>query len=227
MALISRYVCRREPILDIGCGSGNSIRLIVSSCSSCVYVVGVDVDFEGLLKAKTRLPTGSCLIDLVCCDASTLPFRSAAFASSTMILTLHEIDEKLVDKVLDEVWRALRVDGVLFFADKLLFEATKPSEELTLLVEEIYHKVVEHATGIRPWGLRRPTEYVSKLTRHGFELRITDTVRGKYLDCREFLSSWGKNTLKLLEQVKDEVKKKELTKLLDRVRDLGSRYGFR
>lgn len=222
--IVREYICMCGPILDIGCGSGSSIRLISDSCGSGIYIVGIDLDFERLMRAKQLL--GSYFVDFIHCDASMIPIRNTSIAAAAMVLTLHEVDERLADMVLDEVWRTLKPDGMLFFVEKFLFKTSKPSEKLTMLTEEAYHKAVEYVIGSRFWGLRKPEEYISKLIEHGFKLLVTDILHGKYIDGETFLSSWGRDTLRLLEQVGDEAKRKELAELVHRIRSLGSKYGY-
>ncbi len=82
---------------------------------------------------------------LVCGDALSAPIASSAVGAVSLAMTLHEVEESLVDAVLDEIWRILALGGVLFFFDRMLFEPRSPAEELVILTENAYHKAVEYA----------------------------------------------------------------------------------
>jgi len=222
--VVQEYVCKHNVVLDIGSGSGGSIKMVTDSCDLNTYVVGIDKDCEKLLRAKGFLK--GFITDLICCDASTLPFRDLSIPTSTMSLTLHEINEKLVDSVLNEVWRVLKAGGKLLFIDKILFKASSPSEGLTALTEEAFHKVMEYVTGIKPYGLKGPEECLSRLVTHGFKPLLTNTAMGKYVDGGSFLRNWGKDTLRLLNEIRDEARREECTKLIQRIRKIGVKHGY-
>jgi len=223
-SLIKGYVCRGAWVLDVGSGSGRSAGLIINSCGSSAYVVGVDKDFERLLRAKSLL--GSCLIDFISCDAARLPIRDESLGASSVILTLHEVEEELVCNVINEVWRVLKRNAAVLFVDKCLFEPLKPSEELAVLTEEAYHKALEYVEGTKLLGLRKPEEYINIFKEHGFTLKVSNVIEGRHVDSEKFLSSWGKDTLKLLEQLSDNMKKTELIGLVNKIRSIGGKYGY-
>ncbi len=223
--LVRKHVCGGLRVLDVGTGSGGSIRLIIDACGSMQhYVVGVDVNLERLFKAKLTL--NNYLTDLIGCDASSLPFRDMAFDAVLMALTLHEVEVKLAEGIVNEVRRVLRGEGTLLFIDKCLFKPASPSEELTLLTEEAYHKAIEYVEGIKLLGLRRPEEYMDMLKRGGFTIRLSNLITGKHISSEEFIRSWGKDTIRLLNEIKDRKRKSELNNLVSRTKLIGSKYGY-
>jgi len=222
--LIKEYLCRGMRVIDIGSGSGNSMRLITDSCRSAAYVVGVDLNLERLLRAKTLL--NNRLVDFIPCDAARLPLRDESLGAASMILTLHEVEENSVEDVISEVWRVLRKGATVLFVDKISFKPSRPSEELTLLTEDVYHKALEYVERVKLFGLRRLEEYISVFEERGFTLVVSDVVDGEYVDGEKFLSSWGRDTMRLLERVNDNAKISELRKLISRIRFIGSKFGY-
>lgn len=128
--------------------------------------------------------------------------------------------------MLDEIWRILTPGGVLFFFDRILFKPRIPAEELVILTENAYHKALEYALGVKYWGLKTPEEYLSRIQERGFKLLETRRARGKHVDGKTFLRSWGKDTQRLLETIKDNDKKRELESLIKRIREQGAQHGY-
>lgn len=147
-------------MLDVGCGYGKSTSLLEEVCSS--FVIGVDVDCEKVFKARELLSSKS-NIDFIYADASHLPIRSSSIDSAATILTFHEVEEKIFDRVIEEVYRVLQTHGKFLVIDKVVCEFRSPSEELTVLTELAYHKAVEYVHGIRAWGVRRAEELIAKI----------------------------------------------------------------
>ncbi len=144
-----------------------------------------------------------------------------------MFLVLHEIAENLVDRVLDELRRVLKSGSVLLIVDKIRFEASSPSEGLAMLVEDVYHLAIEYARNVKPWGLRDPDKYIAKVCVHGFEpVSVKIAAIGKRIDGEEFLHRWGRETARLLEEIEDETKRHEISELIQRIKTIGSRYGY-
>ncbi|OYT47618.1 MAG: hypothetical protein B6U85_04835 [Desulfurococcales archaeon ex4484_42] len=222
--VIRSYICKHKWILDVGSGSGSFIKRLLNICNSHIYVIGIDIDEDRLRKAKTIISDH--LVDLITCDASNLSVRSESIDIVTLFLTLHEIEENLVDNVLSEIRRVMRVNGILFFVDKFLFNSSSPNEKLTLLTEEAYHKALEYVEGVKLWGLRNPDEYINKLKFHGFMLVLNCIAQGKYIDGKTFINSWGRDTMRLLRLIKDDQKKEKLNELINRIRVMGSKYGY-
>jgi len=167
MSLLSnaiRQVCG-PVMLDLGCGHGRSTKFLRDICRS--YVVGVDVDFEKLRSGRDALSDLGGL-DFICADAAYLPLRDSSINSVVAVLTLHEVDEAAIDRVLEEVRRVLRPNGDFLIIDKILTTFESPTEELTVMTEHAYHKALEYVQGIRAWGVRKVDEVIEKVVSKNF-----------------------------------------------------------
>ncbi len=223
--IIRGFVCKFKYVVDVGTGSGKFIRSLVNVCkNSSQFIIGVDIDCERLYKAKD--PLNEYLVDLVCSDASRSPFRNGSADLITMFLTLHEVEEDIVDSIILEAKRVLKKDSLLLFIDKYLFKASKPSEEVSLMTEEAYHKAMEYAEGIKLWGLREPKEYIGKFTQHGFKVILKKDVRGKHINGETFIKSWGRDTVRLANAIGDESRRNEVMSLVSKIRELGVKHGY-
>lgn len=87
-------------LLDIGCGNGRNLKPFAERGFDCV---GTDFSLGMLKNADEKV---------VCCDASSLPFRDASFEYCLSIAVLHCIPSaKERYAALKELRRVLKVDG--------------------------------------------------------------------------------------------------------------------
>jgi demethylmenaquinone methyltransferase/2-methoxy-6-polyprenyl-1,4-benzoquinol methylase len=102
-----------EKLLEIGFGTGHCLALLAALTTRKGRVYGIELS-EGMLK-KTRetLRTKGLndAVELVCGDATRLPFRSAAADGVFMSFTLELFDTPDIPEVLAECRRVLRPEG--------------------------------------------------------------------------------------------------------------------
>jgi len=134
-------------VLDIGCSTGRNIKLLIRVTPRLTHVIGLDINITKLKGALEYIPRGA--VSLICSSASILPLRDQSIDVITATLMLHELSEELVNPTLDEVLRVLKKRDKLVIADKVMFKPSSPSEELTLLTEEVHRKALLYAKGIR------------------------------------------------------------------------------
>lgn len=95
---------RRERLLDVGCGTGNILRLARPLFRSCV-----GVDLSRPLLAELRHRTG---LDLASAEAFRLPFRDGAFDAVTMYALVHHLLDPM--PAFREAHRVLRPGGTIY-----------------------------------------------------------------------------------------------------------------
>ncbi len=225
MELVEK-LCIGAVVLDVGCGCGASTRRILEICEGVSYVVGIDIDADRLAIARNVLRDDP-RTDLVCATASKLPFRDRCVNVAFMINVLHELDQRLVDEALREVGRILVSTGHLIVVDRVRSSDASESERLTIVAEDLRHRILELVKGLRAWSVRRADEYLEKLREHGFEpIHLEVRAAGQRLSYEEFLRRWVGKTLELLNEVRDPCEKAKLLATLEDLIEKVRLYGY-
>ena len=104
-------------VLDMGCGRGTSVRLILSALGGRpARLVAFDVDAAAIEQARRRLaPLLGEAVELRVADATRLPFADAEFDAAFELGILHHIPDWRA--ALRETARVLRPGGVFYFAE--------------------------------------------------------------------------------------------------------------
>jgi SAM-dependent methyltransferase/GNAT superfamily N-acetyltransferase len=76
--------------LDVGCGTGDEVRLIAERVGASGRAVGVDVSGDLLAAARERTPAGVAA-EFVVADAHALPFADGEFAAARVERTLQHV----------------------------------------------------------------------------------------------------------------------------------------
>jgi SAM-dependent methyltransferase/GNAT superfamily N-acetyltransferase len=76
--------------LDVGCGTGDEVRLIAERVGASGRAVGVDVSGDLLAAARERTPAGIAA-EFVVADAHALPFADGEFAAARVERTLQHV----------------------------------------------------------------------------------------------------------------------------------------
>lgn len=104
-----RWVPRSaKALLDVGCNAGD-LLVDIRRAMPWVECAGVDVNHEGVVTARQRLPG----VELVQSGAEHLPFRDARFDVVTCIEVLEHIPAELRRRALSEMSRVLEPGGLL------------------------------------------------------------------------------------------------------------------
>jgi SAM-dependent methyltransferase len=101
--IIRRYYDRKEPFLDMGCGTGNILRLLDPKRDQAL---GVDISIQMLKRAKK--------IGFNCLRANNYrtPFKDETFAMISAFSVVHHMAD--LEMFFKEIFRILRKGGVLY-----------------------------------------------------------------------------------------------------------------
>jgi SAM-dependent methyltransferase/GNAT superfamily N-acetyltransferase len=78
--------------LDVGCGTGDEVRLIAERVGASGRAVGVDVSGDLLAAARQRTPAGVAA-EFVVADTHALPFADGEFAAARVERTLQHVND--------------------------------------------------------------------------------------------------------------------------------------
>lgn len=101
-------------VLDVGCGDGASLWLLMRLGFEANNLHGVDLLESRIASARARHP----LIHFDCADATQLPYADGSFdllMESTMFI--HAADEDLARKIASEMIRVTKPGGTLLISD--------------------------------------------------------------------------------------------------------------
>ncbi len=108
-------VLANEPlcVLDVCVGTAAS-SIVVASRNTRNQIVGIDISPEMLAVARKKVAARRLKnVDLRLMSADQMQFADSSFDAAMISFALHEFDEQLQDRVLNEVSRVLK-DGGLF-----------------------------------------------------------------------------------------------------------------
>jgi len=102
-----------QTVLDVACGTGEqSLAFAHAGCS----VVGVDLSKDMLDRARAKVRTGLD-VRFIEHDASSLPFAAGSFDVTTVSLALHDMPLNVARRVLAEMRRVTKPEGVIVVVD--------------------------------------------------------------------------------------------------------------
>ncbi len=100
--LISKYINKKDRILEIGCGSGNLLKSI-----NCDNIYGVDISHEMIKECKRVIHSGNFSVG----DAEKLEFKDNFFDKVIISEVLYYLPN--LNKAIEEAYRVLKKDGLL------------------------------------------------------------------------------------------------------------------
>jgi ubiquinone/menaquinone biosynthesis C-methylase UbiE len=117
---------RKGTIVDVGCGTGQLIRAMLSRFQPGTKIIGIDPEPAMLAVAKRNLRSISSQVverqkeihvKLVVGHAQHLPLDDASVDAAVMSMTLHHLDRRQKLRALHELHRVLRPGGKLLCVD--------------------------------------------------------------------------------------------------------------
>ena len=124
-------------ILDLCTGTGQ-MAILTKKKIPYAEVVGIDASPGMLSIAINKAKEEQLDITFKRCDISKLPFEDNSIDGVVSFLCMHELPKELREKVLDEIYRVLRKNGVLAIADYAFPETSFQNAvfKLIMFVEE-------------------------------------------------------------------------------------------
>ena len=104
-----------EIVLEIGFGTGHFLRRIALSVGKTGKAYGIDISDRMLQITRKRLKKAALIdrVELFHGDVTKRPFKNGTFDAVLMSFTLELFDTPEIPKLLNEVWRVLKVKGRL------------------------------------------------------------------------------------------------------------------
>lgn len=143
-----------EAVLEVGCGTGSSMKALAESVGEDGEVVGIDLS-TGMLditQKRMRKVKLSDRVELACGDGVNLPFKEASFNAVFMSFTLELFDTPEIPLVLSECKRVLRNDGRLSVVS--MSKSKTKKDTLIMRLYEWMHRRLPKYVDCRPIPLQ-------------------------------------------------------------------------
>ncbi|HPG60976.1 MAG TPA: class I SAM-dependent methyltransferase [Casimicrobium sp.] len=102
-----------QRIIELGCGAAKLAGNLVSRFPGCDWT-GLDVD---MVQHAANASTPTARMEFVAAGAQDIPFPDATFDLAIMLKSLHHVPIALLDTALNEAWRVLRPNGLLYVSE--------------------------------------------------------------------------------------------------------------
>ena len=137
-----------EEVLEVGFGTGDSLRQIAESVGPTGNVCGIDISSGMMRVAEQRLARAGLLdrVELRHGDATKLPFEDNRFDASFMSFTLELFDTPQIPTVLAEIKRTLKPGGRL----AVVSMSKENGDSLLLTLYEKLHRAFPQYIDCRP-----------------------------------------------------------------------------
>jgi 2-polyprenyl-3-methyl-5-hydroxy-6-metoxy-1,4-benzoquinol methylase len=142
----------RDRVLDVACGEGFGVRMMVGRCA---HVVGVDLDEQSIDAARVADDMGDG--DYLVANATEMPFADGAFDAVVSFETLEHVP---VHPFLREIRRVLKPGGLLLLStpqSRLGDIPFTPAHEHEFSLRELTELVAAHFEIVQRIGLKAGT----------------------------------------------------------------------
>jgi SAM-dependent methyltransferase len=123
-------------VLDVGCGSGQFIAILIESLGSFDSVTGVDVDDSVLQEAGTLFPGDSFRFKKA--SSLSLPFEDGTFDFVSISKALHHVENDR--QTIEEMKRVLKQGGY-FIIDEMIRDGLSASQQSHLLYHHLRSEI--------------------------------------------------------------------------------------
>ena len=143
MALQRLNITRGETVLEIGFGTGHSLKQMAEAVGEEGKVYGIDISSGMLAVSRRRLEKAGLWgrVELTCDDALKMPYADNQFDAAFTSFALELFDSPEIPKVLAEIRRVLKPNGRLGVISMLKEEG---SPKLQQLYEWLHQKLPQY-----------------------------------------------------------------------------------
>jgi cyclopropane fatty-acyl-phospholipid synthase-like methyltransferase len=111
-AFIKKKGLLKGNVLDYGCGAGHLLQEMAEETAVNFY--GLDFSVDSIDETRKRTATQANIRQLIYIDTLPTPFTNEQFDSITIIETIEHLQEEVLHKTLQELFRILKRNGKLF-----------------------------------------------------------------------------------------------------------------
>ena len=168
---VIEHMGKRQPekILDIGCGTGNSLIEIKKDLKNQTHILGLDLSYKMCQKARNKLNglEGSADADVICSNALSAPYAENSLNAILLSFTLELLPGELMGSLLDEIARLLVRDGYLYVIHMA-------EEETNSIISNLYKRAHKKFPRLIDC---RPISATNILERRGYKILYSQMVR--------------------------------------------------
>ncbi|HEU5229160.1 MAG TPA: methyltransferase domain-containing protein [Ktedonobacteraceae bacterium] len=118
------YPLTEKKILDVGCGSGNTLQSFARYGAAVANLYGIDLMKPRIERARNTNPALHWQVG----SAHQLPYEDASFDLVTsFVLFSSVLSEPLRQKIADEMWRVLKPGGLILLHDFVYANPRNPA----------------------------------------------------------------------------------------------------
>lgn len=123
-------------VLDIGCGSGQFIGILMQSLGSFDSITGIDVDDNVLQEARSKFSAET--FNFIRASSQSLPFEDASFDFVSISKALHHVEDDRHS--LDEMKRVLKPGGY-FLISEMIRDGLSETQQSHLLYHHLRSEI--------------------------------------------------------------------------------------
>ncbi|MGQ7869831.1 class I SAM-dependent methyltransferase [Sunxiuqinia sp. sy24] len=142
-------------ILDVGCGSGDFIKVLRDTFDEHTQITGIDPGEQWLKEARARFPQEN--INFSCMSGETLDFEDASFDVVSLSNALHHLKD--LEQTLCEMKRVLKPGGWIIINEVANGDLTEAQENQKMLHH--FKSFVDRLHGISHRQTWKPEEILA------------------------------------------------------------------